>query len=82
MEVINETETKNFKKNRKRKKNFLQNARKYGKKGNYGRGSHIDEDVYNYFVRSLEVYKEGFANDEEKSKFQNYLTLSNPIGNI
>lgn len=71
MEVINNSQEQNHKKNRKRKKSFLQNARKYAKKGSFGRGSHINEDVYHYFVRSLEVYKDGFATDEEKCKHQN-----------
>lgn len=51
---------------RKRKKTFLSNARKYGKKGCYGRGSELDADTYQYFVRILEAYKEGFPSDEDK----------------
>lgn len=56
-------------KNRKRKKNFLSNARKYAKKGTFGRGSHLSEDTYQYFVRVLEIYKEGFPSEEEKCKY-------------
>lgn len=51
---------------RKRKKTFLSNARKYAKRGYYGRGSHMDADTYDYFVKILEVYRQGFENDEEK----------------
>lgn len=51
---------------RKRKKSFLKNARKYGKKGCYGRGSQLDADTYQYFVRILEAFKEGFPSDEDK----------------
>ncbi|CAG9762851.1 unnamed protein product [Ceutorhynchus assimilis] len=54
---------------RKRKKTFLQNARKYAKKGYYGRGSHMEADTYQYFVRILEVFKQGFENDEDKAVF-------------
>ncbi|XP_076268838.1 nucleolar protein 9 [Rhynchophorus ferrugineus] len=54
---------------RKRKKTFLSNARKYAKRGYYGRGSHMDADTYQYFVRILEVFKQGFENDEEKAIF-------------
>ncbi|KAF5290920.1 hypothetical protein FQR65_LT11502 [Abscondita terminalis] len=56
---------------RKRKKNFLKNAKGYGKKGMYGRGTQLDADTYQYFIRILEVYKEGFPSDEEKSIFVN-----------
>lgn len=55
-------------KNRKRKKSVLKNARKYAKQGQFGRGSHVDGDKYHYFVRVLELWKEGFATDEEKCK--------------
>ncbi|GLV36333.1 uncharacterized protein CBL_08827 [Carabus blaptoides fortunei] len=58
-------------KNRKRKKTFLSNARKYAKKGTFGRGSHLSEDTYQYFVRVLEIYKEGFPSEEEKLMFAN-----------
>ncbi|KAF5281835.1 hypothetical protein FQA39_LY05049 [Lamprigera yunnana] len=56
---------------RKRKKNFLKNAKGYGKKGMYGRGTQLDADTYQYFVRILEVHKEGFPSEEEKSIFIN-----------
>lgn len=51
---------------RKRKKTFLQNARKYAKKGYFGRGSRLDEDTYQYFVRIMEAYNNGFPSEEEK----------------
>lgn len=57
--------------NRKRKKSFLKNARKYAKKGFYGRGSKLDADTYQYFVRIMEVYKQGFENEEDKIIFVN-----------
>lgn len=53
---------------RKRGKSVLMNARRYGKQGKFGRGSHLDEDVYQYFVRVLELLKAGFENAEEKRK--------------
>lgn len=53
-------------KNRKRKKTFLGNARKYAKKGHYGRGSKIDEDTFQFFLRSLETFKLGFDDDESR----------------
>lgn len=51
---------------RKRKKSFLKNARKYAKKGCFGRGSQLDPDTYQYFVRILEAYREGFDTDDNK----------------
>lgn len=57
--------------NRKRKKSFLKNARKYAKKGFYGRGSELDADTYQYFVRIMEAYRQGFENDEDQLMFVN-----------
>ncbi|XP_060536654.1 nucleolar protein 9 [Cylas formicarius] len=65
--MSNEEINENYK--RKRKKTFLQNARKYAKKGWYGRGSQMDADTYQYFVGVLEAYKEGFDNDDDKMAF-------------
>ncbi|KAJ3648045.1 hypothetical protein Zmor_019881 [Zophobas morio] len=56
---------------RKRKKSFLKNARKYAKKGCYGRGSQLDADTYQYFVRIMEAYREGFDSEDDKSIFVN-----------
>ncbi|XP_066249422.1 nucleolar protein 9 [Euwallacea similis] len=56
-------------KNRKRKKTFLGNARKYAKKGCFGRGSKMDEDTYQFFLRSLETFRLGFDDEELKSIF-------------
>lgn len=56
-------------KNRKRKKSFLKNARKYAKRGHFGRGSQIDEETYQYFLRVMETFKQDALDDEEKSKF-------------
>lgn len=61
-----ESNNKVIRNKRKRKKTFLSNARKYGKKGYYGRGSQLDADTYQYFVRILEAYKEGFPSEEDK----------------
>lgn len=67
--VNNDDNNDNKRKNRKRKKSFLQNARKYAKKGTFGRGSHLSEDTYQYFVNALELLRNGFENDEEKGIF-------------
>lgn len=57
--------------NRKRKKSFLKNARKYAKKGCYGRGSQLEVDTYQYFVKIMEAYREGFETEEDKKIFAN-----------
>lgn len=41
-------------------------ARKYGRKGLYGRGKNVDEETYNYFVRVMERLNEEFEDEEEK----------------
>ncbi|RZC39239.1 hypothetical protein BDFB_004216 [Asbolus verrucosus] len=69
--MFQEIAPKNDRYKRKRKKSFLKNARKYAKKGCYGRGSQLDPDTYQYFVRIMEAYREGFDTDEDKSIFVN-----------
>ena len=54
---------------KKTKRSFLYKARKFGKKGVYGRGKNVDEDSYNYFVRVMERLKEEFEDAEEKGNF-------------
>ncbi|CAH1114583.1 unnamed protein product [Psylliodes chrysocephalus] len=66
-----DSNTTNKRNNRKRKKSFLKNARKYAKKGHYGRGSQLEEDTYHYFVKILETFKEGFDSEEDKIIFAN-----------
>jgi hypothetical protein len=52
---------------RKKRKSLLKNAKKYGKKGKCGRGSHLNEDVYQYFVRVLQLlHTNDFETEEEK----------------
>jgi hypothetical protein len=51
----------------RKRKSLLKKAKKYGKKGKFGRGVHLDEDVYQYFVRVLELVETNkFETDEEK----------------
>jgi nucleolar protein 9 len=52
---------------KRKRKSFLKNAKKYGKKGKFGRGSHLKEDIYQYFVRVLELIQtDSFETEEEK----------------
>lgn len=50
----------------KKKHSFFSKARKYARKGLYGRGKNVDEETYNYFVRVMERLKEEFEDEEEK----------------
>ena len=43
--------SQDFTKKRKKKKSLLQKAKKYGKKGQFGRGQDIEASTYNYFVQ-------------------------------
>ncbi|KNC24191.1 hypothetical protein FF38_02207 [Lucilia cuprina] len=62
-----------FKRNKKKKKNsrFLRNAKGFAKQGIYGRGSHIEDDQYNYFINILDTMKNGFEDVEEKVNMAN-----------
>ncbi|XP_018324930.2 nucleolar protein 9 [Agrilus planipennis] len=53
---------------RKRKKSFITNAKKYGKKGCYGRGVQLEPDLYNYLIEIVTHFKQ-IENNEEKNLF-------------
>jgi nucleolar protein 9 len=59
-------EAKGYKK--KKKKSYLSRAKKFGKSGRFGRGSYVSEDVYNYFVRVVEINNGKFETEEERGK--------------
>ncbi|PSN40458.1 hypothetical protein C0J52_24393 [Blattella germanica] len=62
-------------KKRKHKKSFIQRAKKHCKKGNHGKGSYLDEDTFQYFLRVLDVVQENnFTNEEDKDLAYNNLT--------
>jgi hypothetical protein len=51
----------------RKRKSVLQQAKKFGKKGKFGRGTHLNEDLYQYFVRVLElVQTKKFETEEAK----------------
>ncbi|XP_013201009.2 nucleolar protein 9 [Amyelois transitella] len=51
---------------RKKRKNFLANAKKYAKKGQMGRGTQMPEELYQYFVGILDAMKQGIEDSEER----------------
>ena len=69
MESLSTNDTNEFSANtfnrRKKKKSFLQKARRQGKSGRFGRGSEINRETYDYFVRVLEQLNQGFEQDED-----------------
>ncbi|XP_045131829.1 nucleolar protein 9-like isoform X2 [Portunus trituberculatus] len=48
----------------KKKNNFLRQAKRYGKKGNYGKGRRLSEEEYSYYMKVLEQFK--YLKGEEK----------------
>lgn len=53
---------------KKRKKKFLANVKGFGKQGNFGRGTHLESDEWNYYINILDAMKRGFDSLEDKSK--------------
>ncbi|XP_053618635.1 nucleolar protein 9 [Plodia interpunctella] len=56
----------NKKRVRKKRKNFLANAKKYAKKGQMGRGTRMPDELYQYFVGILDAMKQGLEDREER----------------
>ncbi|KAJ0171267.1 hypothetical protein K1T71_012817 [Dendrolimus kikuchii] len=54
------------KKYKKKRKDFLSNAKKYAKKGQMGRGTKIPDELYQYFVGILDAMKQGIESEDEK----------------
>lgn len=67
MSSENNSTPNKFKK--RKRKTFLVNARKYAKKGHYGRGARMESDVYDYFIRTMEVFRAGFETEEDKRTY-------------
>ena len=54
---------------KKKKKSFLKQAKKFGKRGNFGKGHNIDATTYNYFVQVLDTLdKNEFEDQDSKGK--------------
>ena len=61
-------EESGFKK-KKKGRSFLQKAKKFGRQGQRGRGTEIEQDQYDYLVRVLERWKQEFESEEERTIF-------------
>lgn len=53
---------------KQRRKRFHDNAKSFGRKGIYGRGSIIADEQYQYFINILDALNKNFESNEEKGK--------------
>lgn len=51
---------------KRRKKKFIANVKGFGKRGNFGRGTHLEGDEFTYFVNIMDVIKKGFDSMDDK----------------
>lgn len=56
-------------KRKKKHGSFVSKMKKYHRKGSVGRGNHIEEETYLYFLRMYEAQKKGFDSEDDKSKY-------------
>ena len=56
---------------KKKKKSFLQNAKGFGKKDSFGRGSNLEKEDYQYFLEILKSINVGFDKDSAKRTMAN-----------
>lgn len=56
---------------KKRKKKFIANVKGFGKQGNFGRGTHLEGDEWNYFINIMDAIKKGFDSLEDKREYPN-----------
>ncbi|XP_033153236.1 nucleolar protein 9 [Drosophila mauritiana] len=51
---------------KKKGNRFMRNAKGFAKQGIFGRGTHIDDEQFNYFINILDAMKVGFEDVEER----------------
>lgn len=58
----------NAKRKRPKKKGnrFMRNAKGFAKQGIFGRGTHIDDEQFSYFINILDAVKAGLEDVEER----------------
>lgn len=47
----------------------MRNAKGFAKQGIFGRGTHIDDDQFSYFINILDAMKAGFEDVEDRGKW-------------
>lgn len=55
---------------KKRKNKFIANVKGFGKRGNFGRGTHLEGDEFTYFVNIMDVIKKGFESMDDKRMYE------------
>lgn len=60
---------------KKRKKKFIANVKGFGKQGNFGRGTHLESDEWNYYINILDSIKSGFDSLEDKSEWNSFFVV-------
>lgn len=53
---------------KKRKRKFIANVKGFGKRGNFGRGTHLENDEWSYYINIMDTIKAGFVSIEDKRK--------------
>ncbi|ALC40849.1 CG11123 [Drosophila busckii] len=56
---------------KKRGSRFMRNAKGFGKQGIFGRGTHIDDEQFSYFINILDAMKGGLEDIEERINMAN-----------
>ena len=54
---------------KKKGRSFLQKAKRFGRQGQRGKGTEIEQDQYDYLVRVMERWREGWDVEEERVMF-------------
>lgn len=58
---------------KKRKRKFIANVKGFGKRGNFGRGTHLETDEWSYYINIMDAIKAGFESIEDKREYYIYL---------
>ncbi|CAL4101507.1 unnamed protein product, partial [Meganyctiphanes norvegica] len=66
---------------KKKKKSFLQKAKRYGKEGSYGKGRRLSEEEYNYYIRVFEQMKH-VDGEEKEILVQNFFKEMHREGQV
>lgn len=51
---------------KKRKRKFIANVKGFGKRENFGRGTHLESDEWSYYINIMDEIKKGFDSLNDK----------------
>lgn len=54
---------------KKKKRKFIANVKGFGKRGNFGRGTHLESDEWSYYINIMDSIKSGYDSLEDKSNY-------------